>query len=82
MTVGMIANLMSFSDNTAHCFRMPFNPIPDHKESGSDIVLSEDIKQLVGIRRTWSIIKGKRDNSLICVQANNILSERRSKEKP
>jgi hypothetical protein len=61
---------------------MPFNPIPDHKERGFDIMFGEDIKQLMGIRRTRSIIKGERDNPLMCVQVNNVLSEGRSEENP
>jgi hypothetical protein len=78
----MVTDLVSFGDNAADRFRMPFNPIPDHKERGFDIMFGEDIKQLMGIRRTRSIIKGERDNPLMCVQVNNVLSEGRSEENP
>ena len=71
----MIPDLVSFSDNAADGFRMPFNPIPDHEERGFDLMFGEDIEQLMGISWTRSIIKGERDNPLLCIQVNNVLSE-------
>ena len=52
----MITNLMSFSDNAAYRFRMLFNPIPNHKERGFDIMFGEDIQQLMGMPMKYTAL--------------------------
>ena len=82
MAIGVIAYLVSLSNNPIYRFGMLLNPISDHEEGGFDVVLGENIKQLVRIGWTRSIVVGECDDSFVCVQVDDILSERRSKEKP
>ena len=67
MAIGMIPNLMSLSDSTIHCFRVPFDAISDHEEGGFDIMLGEDIQQLIGIRGMRSIIESECDDPFVCI---------------
>ena len=52
----MITDLVSFSDNAAYRFRMLFNPIPNHKERGFDIMFGEDIQQLMGMPMKYTAL--------------------------
>ena len=59
-----------------------FDPVSDQEESGFNIVFRKDFEPPLGVRRIRSIVVGEGNNPLIRVQANDILSERRSKEIP
>ena len=82
MAIGVIADVVPLRNNPTNRFGMLFNPISDHEECGFDIVFRKHIEQSIGVRRIRAIVVGERDNPLIRVQANNIPSERRSKEQP
>lgn len=82
MAIGVIADLVSLSNNPIYRLGVSLNPISDHEERRFDLVFRKNIKQLVGVRRIRSIVVGERYNPLVCFQANDIPSERWSKEQP
>ncbi len=67
MAIGVIANLVPFSDHPTDCFRVPFNPISDQEEGRFDVVFGEDIEQPISVRWIRSIVVGERDDPLVCV---------------
>ena len=59
LMIGMITDCMSFGNNAAVEIRIFIYILSDHKESGFNPILLEDVQYPRGYLRYWSVIKSE-----------------------